>query len=68
MSDIPKTWTKGYRGVVPCYTSPSGKQWICGNYRGEYDWFMNGKSGSAEYLSICFRQMANRGMIEGEFE
>lgn len=65
---VPKTWNEGYRGVMKCYTSPSGNQWICANYRGEYDWCMDGKYGTGEYVSDCINQMAKRGMLEGEFE
>lgn len=73
MSDIPSTWTRGYRGVMPCYTSPSGKQWICANWRGQWDWqtiTSHGKTvnGNGEYITNCLTQMARMGYIEGEFE
>ena len=67
MNDIPTTWTTGYKGVMRHYESPSGNQHITANYKGWYDWYMNGKTGEAEYISECIKQMGRCGMIEGEF-
>ena len=65
---IPVTWKQGYWGVLQCFKSPSGKQWIRLRYDSWHDWRMGEHTGKAEYISDALRQMARLGYLEGEFD
>lgn len=65
---VPKTWSKTHWGVLECYVSPSQQEWIRLNYRGEWDWYYHGATGTCEFVSQCLTMMAGLGFLEGEFE
>jgi hypothetical protein len=65
---IPTTWRRGYWGVLQCYMSPSGKQWIRLTCHGDYYWQNGDKSGEVETVQSAIRAMAKQGFLEGEFD
>jgi hypothetical protein len=66
--DIPKTWTHTFWGVLDSYISPSKNQWIRHGSGPYWDWYMNGKTGTAETINESICAMAKLGLLEGEFE